>query len=102
MDGENYFLGLSIQEQEKIIAKYELKENTETKINHEVLSNRELEVLTLIAEGFTSLEIAGKIQLSKRTIDNHRANIMNKLELNSLPELLKYAIEFKYNNQFQF
>jgi two-component system response regulator NreC len=102
MLGENYFLGLSIEEREKIITKYELKESYKTKINHEVLSNRELEILTLIAEGFTSNEIADKIIISKRTVDNHRSNIMNKLELTSLPELLKYAIEFKYNNQFKF
>ncbi len=102
MNDENYFLGLTTEEQEKIIKKYELKENTEAKINHNVLSNRELEILTLIAEGFTSNEIADKFLLSKRTIDNHRSNIMNKLELTSLPELLKYAIEFKYNNQSQF
>ena len=56
------------------------------------LSGREKEILQLIAEGNSSREIADKLFLSRKTVDAHRKNIMDKLELYTLPELTKYAI----------
>ncbi len=56
------------------------------------LSGREREILQLIAEGNSSREIAEKLFLSRKTVDAHRKNIMDKLELYTLPELTKYAI----------
>ena len=56
------------------------------------LTEREREVLKLIAEGNTSREIAEMLILSVNTIDRHRANIMQKLNLHSKTELVKYAI----------
>ncbi|PQJ74553.1 response regulator [Polaribacter gangjinensis] len=61
-----------------------------------VLSNREKEILLLIAEGKTSQEISENLFLAKSTIDTHRKNMIRKLELSSGSELVKYAIDMKY------
>jgi two-component system response regulator NreC len=58
----------------------------------EVLTPRELDVLTLIAEGLTNREIAEELVISVRTVERHRENIMSKLNLHSRIELVKYAI----------
>jgi DNA-binding NarL/FixJ family response regulator len=57
------------------------------------LSSREKEVLQLIAEGNSSKEIAEKLFLSSKTVDVHRNNIMKKIDLYTIPELTKYAIQ---------
>ena len=57
------------------------------------LSTRERQILQMAAEGFTSSEIAQKLSLSPRTIEGHRANIMEKLELNNQTDLIRYAIK---------
>lgn len=56
------------------------------------LTNREREILQLIAEGRTSKQIAELLILSIRTVENHRRQIMSKLGLNSVATLTKYAI----------
>lgn len=56
------------------------------------LTPREAEVLTLIALGHTSVEIAGKLQLSPRTVETHRARIHSKLGLKTRAELVHYAL----------
>ena len=56
------------------------------------LTNREREVLQLIAEGKTTKEIASHLYVSVKTIETHRKQIMDKLSLNSIAELTKYAI----------
>jgi DNA-binding NarL/FixJ family response regulator len=57
------------------------------------LSTREKEVLQLIAEGKSSKEIGEILFLSPKTVDVHRNNIMKKIELYTIPELTKYAIQ---------
>jgi two-component system response regulator NreC len=59
----------------------------------EPLTEREREVLALVAEGLTSREIAEKLVVSPRTVDRHRENIMARLNLHSRVQLVKYAIE---------
>jgi len=56
------------------------------------LSAREREVLRLIAEGLTSREIASRLFLSANTVERHRANIMEKLQLHNRAQLVKFAI----------
>jgi len=58
----------------------------------ELLTQREHEVLTLIAEGLHNREIAERLTVSVKTVERHRENIMNKLQLHSRTELVKYAI----------
>jgi DNA-binding NarL/FixJ family response regulator len=58
-----------------------------------VLTRRELDVLRLLAKGNTNRQIAGLLSLSMRTVENHRANLMGKLGLDSRVELVNYAEE---------
>ena len=53
---------------------------------------REREIIQLLAEGKSNKEIAGALNISTRTVEAHRANIMNKLNLDSLSSLVRYAI----------
>ena len=61
-----------------------------------VLSNREKEILNLIAQGKTSKQISEELFIAKTTVDTHRKNMIRKLEFNSGNELVKYAIDKKY------
>jgi DNA-binding NarL/FixJ family response regulator len=56
------------------------------------LTEREVEILRLLAEGKNSKEVAAALDLSSKTVDAHRARIMNKLMLNSLSDLIRFAI----------
>jgi DNA-binding NarL/FixJ family response regulator len=56
------------------------------------LSPREREVLQLVAEGLTTKDIAGKLHISVKTVETHRKQIMDKLEIRSVAELTKYAV----------
>lgn len=55
------------------------------------LSEREREVLRLIAEGYTNREIGRQLEISEKTVQTHRANIMSKLRVHNTAELLKEA-----------
>lgn len=57
-----------------------------------IITPRQREVLQLIAEGHPNREISSILHISVKTVDNHRANLMDKLGLNSTTELIKYAI----------
>jgi DNA-binding NarL/FixJ family response regulator len=56
------------------------------------LTPRELEVVKLIAEGYTSDEIARELVISRKTVDRHRANLLQKLGMRNVAELTRYAI----------
>jgi DNA-binding NarL/FixJ family response regulator len=58
----------------------------------ETLTAREREIVQLVAEGKSSKEIAGVLHIAAKTVETHRSNIMTKLRLHSLPELVRYAI----------
>lgn len=59
-----------------------------------VLSPRELEVLKLVAEGHTNQEIADQLVLSIKTVQAHRANVMEKLGLENITQLVRFAIRY--------
>jgi len=59
------------------------------------LTSREREVLQLIAEGYTNKEIAEILTIAIKTVQAHRANLMEKLDLHSKGDLIKYAIRKK-------
>ncbi len=65
-------------------------------IEEEPLSIREREVLKLIAEGFSNRRIGDLLSISIRTVENHRANIMKKLQAKNAADLTKYAIARGY------
>ncbi|WP_425393871.1 response regulator [Caryophanon latum] len=62
----------------------------------DVLSTREQEVLRLTILGYTNVQIADKLFISAKTVENHKANIMHKLELTSKAELIQYGITNGY------
>jgi two-component system response regulator NreC len=59
----------------------------------EALTPREIEVLRLIAQGYTNRQMAGMLSISVRTVESHRSNLMGKLDLHSRVELVRYARE---------
>ena len=60
--------------------------------SYELLTDREREILQLVAEGKTNKEIAGVLNVSLYTVDTHRTHILQKLNLHSVPELILYAV----------
>ena len=88
----DYFLDSAVSTQ--VVETLKKLPGKETKINdaaYGTLTAREQEILRLLAEGLSSREIAQKLFISPKTVENHRTNIMNKLGLHSSIELVRYA-----------
>ena len=66
--------------------------------NNQKLSTREKEVLTLLAEGKSSKQIADLLYISLRTVDHHRASLKKKLKVENIVDLVKYAIRNGYTS----
>jgi two-component system invasion response regulator UvrY len=62
-------------------------------VSHETLSDREFEVMRMIAEGKTTTAIADLLSLSVKTVSTYRARILEKLQLETTSELIRYAID---------
>ena len=60
--------------------------------NSASLSDREIQVIELVSIGLTNLKIAEKLEISKRTVDNHLSNILEKTNTNNRVELLNWAL----------
>ena len=75
----------------KVVDQY-LTSSVRPKTKYDLLSNREREVLKLLADGLTIKEIASNLKLSTKTIDVHKYNLMRKLEIHDRAELIKFAI----------
>jgi len=56
------------------------------------VSEREAEVLRLVAWGYTNKEVAGYLRISVKTVETHKANLMQKLDLKSRVEIVRYAL----------
>ena len=69
----------------------DVKKDT-NEIGVDLLTNRECEILQLISEGNSTKNIAEVLFISPKTVESHRANIMEKLNIHNIPELTKYAI----------
>ncbi|TNF29571.1 MAG: response regulator transcription factor [Bacteroidetes bacterium] len=61
------------------------------------LTEREIEILTLIAEGLSSKQIGEKLFISPRTVDTHRTNLMNKLDIHNIAGLIRFALKNGYS-----
>ena len=59
----------------------------------QILSGREIEVVQLVAEGFSSKEIASRLSLSVRTVEKHRANIMEKIGVREVASLVRWCVQ---------
>jgi DNA-binding NarL/FixJ family response regulator len=91
-DGED-FLGETISKE--ILIQYLRKAKSgemASKGNHSGLTDREKSIVGLIAEGLTYKEIGDRLCISARTVETHRNNIMQKLELATTADLIKYSI----------
>lgn len=89
LEGEKYFS----KEIKDIYFENKFSKKKEQEIK---LTNREIDVITLIAEEFTTQEIADKLFLSKHTIESYRKNLISKLGVRNLAGLTKYALKKKY------
>jgi len=67
--------------------------HSDEKTAHEKLSNRELETLILIVEGFSQKDIAKKLSLSPKTISTYQTRIIKKLDLKSKGEIIRFALK---------
>jgi DNA-binding NarL/FixJ family response regulator len=89
-----YFLDTSLSHKVvKKLMQFPEKEAKITDARYETLTRREQQVMRLLAEGLSAKEIAEKLFISPKTVENHRANIMNKLDLHSNMELVRYAVK---------
>jgi DNA-binding NarL/FixJ family response regulator len=78
---------------EEQLSRFEQKMTGAALDPYETLSSREREVLQLAAEGLTNAEIGKKLDIGKRTVETHRANLIRKLGLKSHAELVRYAVK---------
>jgi DNA-binding NarL/FixJ family response regulator len=91
LSGKRY---LSPEVSEKVLEGYlEGSKKLKSRSSWDTLTQREKEVLKLVGEGYQSKEIAEYLSISWKTVEKHRANIMEKLNLHSASALTAYAIE---------
>lgn len=83
---------LSPRALKKVVTQY-VKGGREMSTGYERLSDREREVLKLLADGLALKEVAVRLVLSVKTVDAHKTNLMRKLDLHDRSELIKYAIQ---------
>ena len=61
-------------------------------IDDSFLTRREIEILKMVSKGFTAREIAAKLYISHRTVETHRSNLIGKLKLKNVADLIQFAI----------
>jgi len=88
----NHQTYLSSQVLDVVLKEYLRRQNKEDASQFSVLTDREREVLQLIAEGKISKEIAALLGVSVKTIETYRQRIMDKLEIRNIADLVKYAV----------
>jgi len=89
----NYFIDSSLSHKVvESLTKFGEHEAKITDRGYGTLTPREQQVLRLLAEGLSTKKIGEKLFISPKTVENHRANIMNKLEVHSTMELVRYAV----------
>jgi two-component system response regulator NreC len=89
--GEQY---LSPRTLKGIVNTY-LNQPDQIRTRYDLLSDREREILVLLAEGQSLKDVAQRLNLSVKTVDAHKVNLMRKLELHDRAELIRYAIRKK-------
>ena len=99
VDGEPYFIGYTEESLLKLRRKYMQASAKSNRASIETLTDKEREVLMLIGDGLSSVQISEKMFISKRTVDSHRSKILDKLNIKSLPELMKAAVEYAYSKK---
>jgi two-component system, NarL family, response regulator NreC len=77
----------------KVIEGFLHKPTAEATDTFELLSEREKEILSFVAKGYTNKEIADVLAISPKTVENHKAHVMEKLELTTRRELVRFALK---------
>ena len=95
-NGGRYFAEKSNEEIVTIMNRFHEKKSMLESVNFNLLTEREKKILVYIAQGLTSDEIAKKLNLGKRVVDNCRSDIMEKLNFKNLSQLIKYAVEYSF------
>jgi len=91
LKGKNY---ISPEISEKVLEGYlEGRKRLKSQTSWETLTSREREILKLIAEGYKNKEIAEELCISVKTVEKHRSNLMEKLNLHNVQALTAFAIE---------
>jgi two-component system, NarL family, response regulator NreC len=94
-NGQSY---LNNMVSDKVLQHFYEKKKKKIKSKHlqtSLLTDRELEILNLLAKGNSAALIATKLFISKRTVEAHKANIMKKCQVGSTPDLIRFAISKK-------
>jgi len=93
-NGGRYFAGKTDDELTAIRQRFDTLSNEENGNSPNTLTDKEKELLLLISESLSSREIAEKLKISIRTVDAHRAHIIKKMQLKSMPGLILFANDF--------
>lgn len=103
-EGKKFFCGQILETIHKEGIDVEELSDSEFTCEPITLSAREIEVITLIAEGLTNVEISEKLFLSRHTVNTHRKNIMAKLGVKNTAGIVMYAVKEKFTtpNKFLF
>lgn len=89
------YLDQQIPMHEHLLGRVSEETQQSTKNSYQQLSNREQEVLPLVALGYGNREIAERLFISVKTVEVHKANMMKKLNLHNRVELIRYAVKEK-------
>lgn len=93
----NYFMDTSVSQ--KVVRKLtglSSEKTVGTVALYDALTAREQEVMTLLAQGLSTSQVADKLFISPKTVENHRSNIMRKLGLHNTIELIRYAAKLGF------
>jgi len=93
MARDDYYMDSTVSAQ--VVEKLMQKQPGSPKIidsNYDSLTAREQEIMALLAEGHNVREVADRLHISQKTVENHRSNIYNKLEIHNTIELVRYAV----------
>ncbi len=89
--GHYFFDHRALEEIVQFVLEQKSKRPSLSERRYDRLTRREQEIMRLVVQGFSSKEIGPKLFISPKTVENHRTKIMEKLEMDSLVDLVKYA-----------
>ena len=100
--GKKFFCGELLDTIRKEDINIEALEGEDFSCDPISLSEREIEIITMISDGFTNVEISERLYLSKHTVNTHRKNIMAKLGVKNTAGIVMYAVKENYSSPNKF
>lgn len=94
--GNHFYFGANWDNEKinKLMKNHKESEKKSLSLSYSLLTKREKDILKFIAMGLTSRQISERLNVGKRTIDFYRSSIMQKMNVKTLPELIKFSIDF--------